>query len=302
VDSVIFDDGSGQVGISMGTPAVELDVGGTINAQRRLTVEGNATSDCCVVHAPPGCDDTACQTAVCAIDATCCSNTWSQVCQGYAASECVDVCPFGDDFVSVPNDSISAPEILDEGGATTKIFARTITLSTGINVLESTVLEAPAAGYALVVANATLSLNHISGIQTGIRFGVSKSNSALPPQQQLNTALPTSLPTGVHLRPVSTHALFSVPKGFTTFYALADWYSGANFTATDVQLSAVFVPSSYGDVPDPTSDCCVANGSAGCDTMVCESTVCSIDTFCCDTEWDSICAGYADEVCVVCAD
>lgn len=51
----------------------------------------------------------------------------------------------------------------------------------------------------------------------------------------------------------------------------------------------------------PISDCCVANGGVGCDNQTCEDIVCGQDAFCCDTEWDGLCAGAAEDLCEVCA-
>jgi hypothetical protein len=48
-------------------------------------------------------------------------------------------------------------------------------------------------------------------------------------------------------------------------------------------------------------DCCQANGTPGCSDADCEALICALDPFCCDTEWDSICAGAANEQCDVCA-
>ena len=48
-------------------------------------------------------------------------------------------------------------------------------------------------------------------------------------------------------------------------------------------------------------DCCLeaGNGSPGCDDTECCDSVCSFDSFCCDTTWDDLCAGLAGN-CVVC--
>ena len=44
----------------------------------------------------------------------------------------------------------------------------------------------------------------------------------------------------------------------------------------------------------PTSgDCCVDNGTPGCDDLECCLLVCTGDPFCCDVAWDGICAGEA---------
>lgn len=46
--------------------------------------------------------------------------------------------------------------------------------------------------------------------------------------------------------------------------------------------------------------CCVANGSPGCDDLVCCLNVCANDPFCCDVQWDSLCASIANTSCGVC--
>lgn len=48
------------------------------------------------------------------------------------------------------------------------------------------------------------------------------------------------------------------------------------------------------------SDCCVEHPYPGCDDPVCESDVCSSDPFCCDTQWDALCAQSALQLCTVC--
>ena len=42
--------------------------------------------------------------------------------------------------------------------------------------------------------------------------------------------------------------------------------------------------------PD-AGDCSTANGTAGCDDVACCDLVCDLDPFCCDVEWDELCAG-----------
>ncbi|MHC4428801.1 MAG: DUF7901 domain-containing protein, partial [Planctomycetota bacterium] len=45
---------------------------------------------------------------------------------------------------------------------------------------------------------------------------------------------------------------------------------------------------------DPLAGPCdVANGSPGCSDLYCCDAVCSLDSFCCDTEWDQSCADQA---------
>ncbi len=52
--------------------------------------------------------------------------------------------------------------------------------------------------------------------------------------------------------------------------------------------------------PPAPSNCCVANGGLGCDNDACEATVCAVDSFCCNVQWDGICAGEASDLCGIC--
>jgi len=47
-------------------------------------------------------------------------------------------------------------------------------------------------------------------------------------------------------------------------------------------------------------DCCIDNNSPGCEDPTIEACVCTIDNYCCETEWDDICAGYATNNCDEC--
>jgi subtilisin-like proprotein convertase family protein len=56
-----------------------------------------------------------------------------------------------------------------------------------------------------------------------------------------------------------------------------------------------------GECPEP-SDCCSAHppGNPGCDDPECEGIVCAQDPYCCNTNWDSLCADQALTKCEVC--
>jgi hypothetical protein len=47
----------------------------------------------------------------------------------------------------------------------------------------------------------------------------------------------------------------------------------------------------------PTSNCCFAHPTPGCDDPQCEAAVCAIQSFCCDFEWDAFCAQLALNFC-----
>ncbi len=47
-------------------------------------------------------------------------------------------------------------------------------------------------------------------------------------------------------------------------------------------------------------DCCADNDTPGCTSPECCEAVCADDAYCCDTEWDQICADAAAELCLTC--
>ncbi|MGP1346182.1 MAG: hypothetical protein ACTS3F_05875 [Phycisphaerales bacterium] len=59
-----------------------------------------------------------------------------------------------------------------------------------------------------------------------------------------------------------------------------------------------FLPLACGDAG--TGDCCIANGTPFCDDAACCEQICAADPFCCDTQWDQICADAAVVGCAIC--
>lgn len=49
--------------------------------------------------------------------------------------------------------------------------------------------------------------------------------------------------------------------------------------------------------PGASGDCFTGNGTPGCADPTCCEAVCAIDSFCCNTEWDDICADEAADLC-----
>lgn len=53
---------------------------------------GGTGGTCCARRTTAGCDDFACQAAVCAVDPSCCSSQWFESCAAKAAGLCCDLC------------------------------------------------------------------------------------------------------------------------------------------------------------------------------------------------------------------
>lgn len=54
--------------------------------------------------------------------------------------------------------------------------------------------------------------------------------------------------------------------------------------------------SAAGSCPG-SGNCCVSNGTPGCNDFDCCELICFIDSFCCDDEWDRDCADLAIGFC-----
>jgi hypothetical protein len=49
-----------------------------------------------------------------------------------------------------------------------------------------------------------------------------------------------------------------------------------------------------------SEDCCVPHEGPGCSNEDCCEAICGVDPFCCENEWDNVCAGQAQLACGVC--
>jgi hypothetical protein len=65
------------------------------------------------------------------------------------------------------------------------------------------------------------------------------------------------------------------------------------------QAGTIYVDDD-GPACGPSSDCCIDNGTPGCDSPRCETSVCMLDSHCCDSVWDSVCADLAFLFCAIC--
>jgi len=72
-------------------------------------------SDCCIGHGTPGCDNDACEAAVCAVDPFCCDDAWDRTCERRTVCLCGQMCSSRCDnvFHIVTGSGASAAAILD---------------------------------------------------------------------------------------------------------------------------------------------------------------------------------------------
>jgi hypothetical protein len=97
----------------------------------------------------------------------------------------------------------------------------------------------------------------------------------------------------------SDDAFCGSPEGF--FHLRNSQFSHAcafDVGEADLEIKAVD-GEECSDLPPPIipSDCFIPHDSPGCDCPECEALVCGMDAFCCDVEWDGICANEASQYC-----
>lgn len=54
------------------------------------------------------------------------------------------------------------------------------------------------------------------------------------------------------------------------------------------------------DCENYVGNCCIANGTPGCEDDACTTMICGADPFCCDNNWDGTCSDAANAGCAVC--
>lgn len=164
----------------------------------------------------------------------------------------------GDNSVTFPVDAINSTEILNEVGASETTQTGNFSLTDDpdvIDLVESVTINAPTDGYVLVIATsyATLAANRFGG--SPVSFGVSDNASAFAPWGSTQIRLPADTETDIHTLPVATHAIFPATVGANTYYYLGDKnYVDGGVSVLNTQLSAIFIPTSYGSIARQNGD------------------------------------------------
>jgi hypothetical protein len=229
--------------------------------------------DCCSGHAGPGCDDLVCCTTICNEDPFCCDEAWDDACADIAGDLC-GVCGggTGDECSGCIPVIANSQYVGSSDGATGTNESSCAGADDTNDMWHCWVSEC--------VGEATISLCGGSDFDTSLAVFENGCNGA---EVACNDdACPGLL----------SELTVDVTPG--TLYAIRVAGFGGQTGNYTLDISC--------EIPiegciDAGGECCAENGSAGCDDPVCCQSVCNLDPFCCDSEWDESCADLATTAC-----
>jgi hypothetical protein len=156
----------------------------------------------------------------------------------------------GDESVSLPQDAISAPEMLDEVGAAAYQTNGFAALTSSYTAFATYSITVPDDGYVLVIGSAQADVTHTTGSNSTILFGVSDVSDDLSSELDIEVQIDDAVPTGSFKYPVTCHSIFEATEGTNTFYFVGR-ENGGSCIMYDYQLSLIYFPTAYGTIQTP---------------------------------------------------
>ncbi|HWL92190.1 MAG TPA: thrombospondin type 3 repeat-containing protein [Phycisphaerae bacterium] len=237
--------------------------------------KADAQSSCCTIHATPGCDDAACEAAICAADSFCCEEEWDEFCVAQAVQSC-GVCA-------------SAESCCAEH------------LTPGCSDAECQTLVCDFDSFCCTTAWDGQCVDEAAQLCTSCGGG--------GPQSCCEPHISPGCEDGDCQAAVCAADSFCCEEEWDQLCV----EQAQELCSLDCDEDGVIdsvdncptVPNSdqldsdgngVGDACD-LGDCCVEHPSTGCENAACQATVCGFDPFCCETAWDDTCVGEATLFC-----
>ena len=234
-------------GICAGTAESQCPVCGGTPPDPPPTYEG---PDCCISHGTPGCEDPACQAQVCDADAYCCDTQWDAICANLGQAEC-EVCV----GVVVPGSPLCTNGTCEAGETCW-------TCPTDCGACDG----------------GCCSTHEAPGCEDAECVAVVCPADPFCCDNQWDG-------------PCVDQALAQCP-------VCVGYVAVCGDSTCESTESCGTCPEDCGECPD--GDCCTAHPTVGCDDPECTAVICPADPFCCDTQWDGICASAALQQCADC--
>jgi hypothetical protein len=255
--------------------------------------------DCSVPNGTPGCEDVDCCELICGQDPFCCDTEWDQICADAANAQCgepCDVeCPAGAQIEAEPCGSDtnggcnSTPVAFEDSSCGSTIcgtgWAEADTRDTDWYLIS--VSDDDADGSAEIVAT-------LNSEFSGVVFVIDGIGSCTPVVVG-ETGASVSCEAGVATACVAAPGDYVVFVAPSVFAGIPCGGGNNDYVVSIACNDTCDLPPSPCN-PD-AGPCDAPNGSPGCDDIECCELICAQDPFCCDTEWDQICADAAIAQC-----
>jgi hypothetical protein len=241
---------------------------------------GPGAGDCFAPNGTPGCDNVACCEAICAADAFCCDTEWDQL--------CVDAALLS------PDCGGSSGACCGPGGA-----CATTADQAGCDAIGG-VFQGDGTACATTVcpndacgpgAGDCFSPNGTVGCDDVACCELICAADPFCCQTEWDQLCADAAAVSCSVAGLGACCL---PNGLCVATVGSDGCDaqGGVFQGDGSTCAGVVCPQP--DVCGPgAGDCFSANGTVGCENVACCESVCAADPFCCDTEWDQLCADAA---------
>lgn len=318
-----FDNGGSVGGANQGTTFGNAGLVNAINnplgVAAATTACGLSAESCFTSHSTPHCNDASCCTTVCAIDPFCCNSSWDNICVteawdlcrncGPGAGSCYATHGPGCEDISCCSTVCTAdPFCCDTSWDSLCVQRAEATCRTGLTCAEAKLLtvSVPATLSFSTLEDSsgsddsTCGTNDIYAVWrryvpdcSGMSTITICSNDAVQPTVTVFSSCGgTQIACSASAAPCGANAGASVE--FATlagqsYYIRISAVNGLDTTGT----IATMCEAVCGSGPS----CTTVHSTPGCSDASCCVNVCSVDPFCCNVQWDSICVGGAQNLC-----
>ena len=247
--------------------------------------------ECCVANGTIGCDDGPCTVAICALDPFCCDTMWDEICANQAIQE-----PACQGTVGCPNcgnGELEGVEPCDGdnlGGQTCEsqgYVSGTLACATNCLSFDETACQGEGACCA---ENGTVGCENMACTTAVCELDPSCCDVGWS-QGCADLAATTAACQGLAGCPNCGNATLEDLE-----VCDGDNLDGQSCASLGLNVGTLACSATCLDF-DTTGcfagACCAANGSPNCEDEGCSAAICAFDSFCCEVEWDDLCAEEA---------
>lgn len=150
----------------------------------------------------------------------------------------------------VQDGTLTAVDLMDEPGLTSDAGGSIeFTPASGLLLLMSHVVDPPAPGYLLAIAQTNVQWSHEVGDTSAALLGVSSSPTSLTSDQDVYVGISEDVPDGFYSHVATVHQVFTTDGSPVSLYFLAQSL-GARVMMRDNRLSVLYFATAYGII-DP---------------------------------------------------